>query len=96
MMLRRAINRGEAAPVGFRMPYAPLTSWLTLGFLLMVLVLMAFDYPNGSFTVAALPFVLLLLALGWRVQKGTHPFSVTAPLYTLTKIAEEQEDSRAP
>jgi hypothetical protein len=30
------------------MPGAPFTSWLTL-FLLSVLVLMAFDYPGGTY-----------------------------------------------
>ncbi len=35
MMLRRAINRGEIAEVPrSRWPFAPLSSWLTLGFLL--------------------------------------------------------------
>jgi L-asparagine permease len=44
MMLRREQDRGEVPSVGFRMPGAPFTSWLTLAFLFGVLVLMAFDY----------------------------------------------------
>jgi L-asparagine permease len=47
MMLRRAVNRREAAPVDFRMPFAPFTSWMTLAFLLSVLVLMGLDYPDA-------------------------------------------------
>src|SRR5208282_1749449 len=41
MKLRQAHNQGEIARVGFRMPLAPFTSWLTLAFLLGVVVLMA-------------------------------------------------------
>jgi L-asparagine permease len=66
LKLRAAISRGDAEPVEFRMPGAPLTSWLALAFLFCVLVLMAFDYPNGTYTVASLPAIMLALALGWR------------------------------
>ena len=69
MKLRGMTNRGEAAPVDFRMPLAPFTSWLTLGFLGSVLVLMALDYPDGTFTIAAIPLVALCLAGGWRDPK---------------------------
>ncbi|ACR68630.1 L-asparagine permease [Edwardsiella ictaluri] len=69
MKLRQAIRAGRAKPVAFRMPGAPVTGWLTLAFLLGVVVLMACDYPNGTWTVATLPLLVLLLALGWR---GLH------------------------
>ena len=88
MMLRRAIDRGEIAPVAFRMPFAPFTAWLTLAFLLGVLVLMGFDYPDGTYTVLALPVVALLLVGGWVLLKGSSPFSPTAPSYALTRRVE--------
>ncbi|MDA6078016.1 hypothetical protein O0544_22600 [Edwardsiella anguillarum] len=66
MKLRQAIRTGRAEPVAFRMPGAPVTGWLTLAFLLGVVALMACDYPNGTWTVATLPLLALLLALGWR------------------------------
>ena len=91
MLLRRAINRGDAAPVAFRMPLAPFTSWLTLAFLLGVLVLMAFDYPDGTYTIAAIPLVAILLWGGWMVLKGSSPFSPTIPSYELTHIIETDE-----
>lgn len=47
------------------MPWAPVTSWLTLAFLAGVLILMAFDYPNGTYTVATIPVLIILLVLGW-------------------------------
>ncbi len=70
MKLRAAVARGEAEPATFRMPGAPVTSWITLAFLFGVLVLMAFDYPNGTYTVASLPVIALLLTLGWRWMRS--------------------------
>jgi L-asparagine permease len=54
MRLRKAIKEGKAADVSFKLPGAPVTSWLTLLFLFSVLVLMAFDYPNGTYTIATI------------------------------------------
>jgi L-asparagine permease len=88
MMLRRRIDSGQIAPVRFRMPFAPFTSWLTLGFLLGVLVLMGFDYPDGTFTIMAIPIVALALYSGWRILKGSSPFSPTIPSYELTRAVE--------
>jgi L-asparagine permease len=91
MKLRQAQNSGEIARVDFRMPFAPFMSYATLAFLLGVLVLMAFDYPDGTFTIAALPLVAILLGVGWRVLKGTSPFAPTAPSYVLTHQVEIDE-----
>jgi L-asparagine permease len=87
MMLRRATIRGEVAPVPFKMPGAPVTSWLTLLFLLGVLVLMAFDYPNGTWTVASIPVVALLLYGGWELLRRHSPALMppTIPSVVLTR-----------
>lgn len=95
MQFRRAVARGEAEPVTFRMPGAPVTSWLTLAFLVCVLVLMAFDYPNGTWTVASTPIVALLLVAGWygvrsRARTLLKP---TIPSVTLTQSVYD-DDSR--
>jgi L-asparagine permease len=74
MKLRDAQNRGQIERIAFRMPLAPLTSWLTLAFLAAVIALMALDYPDGTYTVAAIPIVAIALGLGWTVLKGRHPF----------------------
>ncbi|SHO65432.1 asparagine:proton symporter, AAT family [Pseudoxanthobacter soli DSM 19599] len=84
LRLRQAIAKGEAEPVSFRMPGAPFTTWLTLGFLLCVLVLMAFDYPNGTFTVAAIPFLAVLLWLGWFFLRRLQPMKPVIPSAILT------------
>jgi L-asparagine permease len=89
MMLRRAINAGTVPPVSFKMPFAPFSSYLTLAFLFAVLVLTAFDYPDGTYTIAAIPLVAIALAIGWVVLKGSSPFSPTIPSYILTKAVED-------
>jgi len=88
MAFRRAVKRGELEPVSFRMPFAPFTSWATLAFLFAVLVLMGFDYPDGTFTVAMLPVVAIALAIGWFVLKRSALFSPTAPSALLTMIMD--------
>jgi len=70
MKLRKAIKEGKAKDVSFKMPGAPFTSWLTLLFLASVLVLMAFDYPNGTYTVATIPLLVVLLVFGWFGLRG--------------------------
>ncbi|MNT88254.1 hypothetical protein D3C72_2287880 [compost metagenome] len=65
MQLRKAIKAGKAKPVAFKMPGAPVTSWLTLLFLFAVVIMMAFDYPNGTWTIATIPVLAVLLLLGW-------------------------------
>jgi L-asparagine permease len=91
MKLRSAQDRGEIARVDFRMPWSGVTSWLSLAFLLGVLVLMAFDYPTGTWTVAALPVVMVMLGLGWLILKGTSPFAPTAPSIVLTELVDSDE-----
>jgi L-asparagine permease len=96
MLLRRAINRGEVAPVDFRMPFAPFTSWITLAFLFSVLVLMGFDYPDGTYTIAAIPVVAMLLVIGWVVLKGSRPLKATIPSYILTKMVDSDKRDDQP
>jgi len=78
MRLRKAIKEGRAEDVSFKLPWAPFTSWLTLLFLASVLVLMAFDYPNGTYTIAAVPLIAVVLVLGWfGVRKRANQIAQT-------------------
>lgn len=65
LRLRKAIREGKAEDISFKLPGAPFTSWLTLLFLATVLVLMAFDYPNGTYTIASITLIAALLVIGW-------------------------------
>lgn len=59
-----------------------MTSWLTLLFLFSVLVLMAFDYPNGTYTIATIPLLAVLLIAGWfGVRKRVQEIHSTAPVH---------------
>jgi L-asparagine permease len=69
MKLQRWAAQGRMERPGFRMPLAPFSSYVTLAFLLFVLVLMAFDYPVGTFTVASLIVVIPALLIGWHFAK---------------------------
>jgi L-asparagine permease len=69
MRLRQWAKEGKAEEPSFRLPGAPVTSLLTLAFLLAVVVLMAIDWPIGSFTVMSLVVIIPLLILGWHLQR---------------------------
>jgi L-asparagine permease len=91
MKLRQLQDSGEIPPLSYRLPLSPYTSWLTLAFLAGVLVLMGFDYPVGTYTIAAFPVLAILLGLGWLWLKGSSPFSPTIPSYLLTHAVELDE-----
>ena len=63
----------------FRMFGAPYTGYLMLVFLAGVLVLIAFDYPVGTWTIGSLVVIVPLLVLGWFLCRGR-----------ITAIAEER------
>ncbi|MCJ1701680.1 amino acid permease [Rathayibacter festucae] len=89
MRLRQWAKKGLAKEPSFKLPGAPVTSWLTLVFLAVVLVLMAIDFPVGTLTIASLVIIVPLLVAGWFLQRGrilriaelrdgvTGPFPVT-------------------
>lgn len=62
-------ERGELVRPDFRMFGAPYTGILTLIFLFGVLVLMAFDYPVGSWTIASLLVIIPALVIGWYLLR---------------------------
>ena len=65
IQLYRWSKRGIMTRPSFRMWGAPFTGYLTLVFLLAVLVLMASDPPIGTWTVAALVVIIPALIGGW-------------------------------
>ncbi|AKN16890.1 L-asparagine permease [Mycobacterium haemophilum DSM 44634] len=65
LRLHKMAKAGIMRRPRFRMPLAPYSGYLTLLFLLSVLVVMAFDKPIGTWTVAALVVVIPALIAGW-------------------------------
>ncbi|MFJ2618640.1 amino acid permease [Glutamicibacter sp. NPDC087344] len=70
MALVKKSRRGEMERPGFRMPLAPISGWVTLAFLAAVLVMMAFDNPVGTWTIAALVIIIPMLIGGWYLCRG--------------------------
>ncbi|WP_243087959.1 amino acid permease [Streptomyces sp. 891-h] len=70
LRLYRWSQEGRVPRPTFRLPGAPWTSYLTLLFLLGVLVLMLFDYPVGTWTVGTLVLIVPALVIGWYGVRG--------------------------
>jgi len=70
MRLQAWAKRGLLERPAFRMPGAPVTGYLTLIFLVGVLVLMAFDWPVGTLTIGSLVLIIPALILGWFACRG--------------------------
>ncbi|MGG7465169.1 amino acid permease [Plantibacter sp. YIM 135347] len=71
MQLQRWAAQGRLDRPAFRMPGAPVTSYLTLAYLVVVLVLIAIDYPTGTWTMGIYVVVgVPLLVLGWFLSRG--------------------------
>ncbi|MNW64361.1 hypothetical protein D3C74_426400 [compost metagenome] len=52
------------------MPLAPISGWVTLAFLVMVLIMMAFDNPVGTWTIASLVIIIPMIIGGWYLCRG--------------------------
>lgn len=53
----------------FRMPFTPYSGYITLVFLVGIVVLMAFDEPAGTSSVAALIVIIPALIGGWYLVR---------------------------
>lgn len=53
----------------FKMPFAPYSGYATLVFFGLVLVLIACNYPLGTYTMAAVPFYAAALVIGWYMVR---------------------------
>lgn len=70
IQLQRWANQGKLSRPSFRMPGAPYTSYATLVFLAAVLVLIAVDYPTGTWTIGLFALVVVpALVLGWFLSR---------------------------
>jgi L-asparagine permease len=66
LRLRSMALRGELERPGFRMPGAPYTNYLTIGFLALVVVLLGFsDDIAGQVAFYSIPVLAVILGAGW-------------------------------
>ena len=70
LALFRLAKKGQAIRSAFRMIGAPYTSYLTLAFLLAVLVLTVFDSPVGIWTIGSVVAIVPALIIGWHLSLG--------------------------
>ncbi len=70
IQLYRWSQKGILTRPSFRMWGTPYTGYLTLVFLFAVLVLMAFDPPIGTWTIASLVVIIPALVVGWFAVRG--------------------------
>jgi L-asparagine permease len=70
LRLVKMANAGIMQRPRFRMPFTPYSGYLTLVFLVAVLVLMAFDAPIGTWTIGTLVVVIPALIGGWYLVRG--------------------------
>jgi len=85
MALVKSVKRGEQDRPSFRMPWAPVSGWVTLAFLVMVLVMMAFDNPVGTWTVASLVIIIPMIIGGWYLCRGR-----------INELAQARMNAKAP
>lgn len=69
LKLWRLARQGKMSRPEFPMFGAPYTGILTLIFLFSVLVLMALDYPVGSWTIGSLIIIVSALVIGWFLAR---------------------------
>jgi L-asparagine permease len=65
LALQRAARRGRVTRPAYRLPFAPYSNYVTIGFLVVVFVLSWFDVPAGRIMIYGSPGVAALLVLGW-------------------------------
>ncbi len=69
LQLYRWSQQGRMVRPSFRMLGSPYTGYATLVFLVTVLVLMGFNYPIGTWTIASLLFLIPALIGGWYLVR---------------------------
>ncbi|GAB3621366.1 amino acid permease [Glutamicibacter endophyticus] len=82
-------RRGLAQRPNYQLPGGLVTGWVVLGFLALVLVLMAFDNPIGTWTIVATVVLLVpLMIWGWCGCRGR--------VAQLAALREQQGNSDLP
>jgi L-asparagine permease len=80
LALQRAARRGRVTRPAYRLPFAPYSNYISIGFLVLVFVLSWFDVPAGRTMIYGSPGIAALLVGGWFIVRGrvkhlaqTHP-----------------------
>lgn len=77
------VKQGKYKRPEYRAPGGRFADWSVLTFMAVVIVLMALDYPVGTWTLISLLFVIPLLIIGWyAVRKRVYEISLVREGYT--------------
>ena len=103
------VKLGQYSRPAYRAPGGRFADWLVIAFIAAVMVLIAFDYPVGTYTLVAMIAVIPFLVIGWFVVRdrvraiaaardgytGAHPVVGTSPgQELLTQRSHRPEDPR--
>jgi L-asparagine permease len=87
LQLFRRSEQGVVARPSFRLFGTPYTGYATLVFLAAVLVLIGFNYPIGTWTVATLVVSIPALIVGWYAARGSvRGERIAGPLSSSTRV----------
>lgn len=79
----KLVGQGKYARPGYQAPGGRFTDWAVMVFLAAVMVLIAFDYPVGTYTLASMGLVIPLLIGGWfLVRKRVYEVAAVRDGYT--------------
>ncbi len=92
MALVKKARAGQLQRPSFRMPLAPVSGWVTLVFLALVLVMMAFDNPVGTWTIASLAIIIPLLVIGWFLCRDRINEIAAARLAAERRVQEDEAE----
>ncbi|MFB9902932.1 amino acid permease [Allokutzneria oryzae] len=65
--LKRKADAGEIERPSYRMPGAPVTNWLSIGFLVLVVVSMGFTDGPEKIAFYLIPVLAVVLFVGWKM-----------------------------
>jgi L-asparagine permease len=69
LKLFKMSQKGLIERPNFKMMFAPYSGYATLVFFVLVFVLIAFDYPVGTFSAASVPLYATVLVGGWYMVR---------------------------
>ena len=84
----RKSRRGEVTRPAFKLPFAPFLNAFTLGFLLLVVVLIGFDGEIGRLTLVLTAIIGVFLLIGWFGVRGRiNAAAMTESMDVVSSIA---------
>ncbi|MFC4947450.1 amino acid permease [Pseudonocardia sp. GCM10023141] len=70
LAMKKAADAGRITRPAFRLPGAPYTNYITLGFLLVVLAMTWFNGSTGKIVIYCIPLIVVALVVGWFLTRG--------------------------